>query len=176
MCAGGWRGEPEGGDWGDSGVHGLGGTPTKRRVCRYLSCLEKPAGLELPSRPSTTCTGRLCVCGGGEIQGSAEQCGLQIVLKGPQSHGGGCVSSLGATRTVRALGAGFSGGDPAESSPLRGGFTPHCRVGPTFRGWETSFCTAASSTPSSCPGSPPPSAFPSMGSLCPLGQQSRQSI
>ena len=61
-------------------------------------------------------------------------------------------------------------------SPLWGGYTPHCRVGPTFSGWETSFCMAASSIPSSCPGSPLPHAFPSMGSLCPLGQQSHQSI
>lgn len=63
LCAGGWRwGEPEGGDWDDSGVHGLGGTPTKRRVRRFLSCLEEPVGLELPSRPSVMCARQLCVC------------------------------------------------------------------------------------------------------------------
>lgn len=120
MCAGGWRwGEPEGGDWDDSGVHGLGGTPTKRRVRRFFSCLEEPVGLELPSRPSVMCAGQLCVCvEEGKSRDQESSVGCRYSLKGPQSHGRGCVSSSGATRTVRALGAGFSGGDPAES-PLR---------------------------------------------------------
>lgn len=59
---GGGAGEPEGGDWDDSGVRGLGGTPGKRRVRRFLSCLEERAGLELPSRPSVMCNRKLCVC------------------------------------------------------------------------------------------------------------------
>lgn len=46
------------------------------------------------------------------------------------------VSSWGHTN-CESPGSRLVGVTLQESSPLRGGFTPHCRVGPTFRGWET---------------------------------------
>lgn len=85
------------------------------------------------------------------------------------------MSSSGATQTVRALGAGFSGGDPAEF-PLRW-VHPTLQSGPHFQRLGNQFLHGSFLHPILLPRLPAPShAFPSMGSLCPLGQQSCQSI
>lgn len=79
-------------------------------------------------------------------------------FKRPQSHGGGCVSSLGATQNCESPWTGFSGGDPAESSPLRRWVHPTLQGGLYFQRLGNQFLHSSFLHPIPPAQAPPPPA------------------